>query len=168
MKNIGKLALSLILLLSTMHIQAQFGNNGFGNQMGGMNQRGGINQMGAISQATQPEKPKEIPPAEIVAMYMKDMQTALTLDELQNIAISNELLESFNAHGRITKLNLSEESLINEYKALSETTDRKIMNFLNKDQKEKYLIFKEQAQQPKKSKSKEKKKSKKSEENKEK
>lgn len=160
MKNIAILIGYVMILMSAYHAEAQFGNNGFGN---GRNQMGGMNQMGAINQPTEPEKPKEIPAEDIVAKYMEDMKPAIGLDELQIIAISNVLVESVKAQGRITKLNLPEEDLINEYKALMETTDRKIINFLNKDQKEKYLIFKEQAKQPKKAKSKDKKKEKKAE-----
>jgi hypothetical protein len=122
---------------------------------------GGMNQMGSMSQQpTEPEKPKEIPAEVIAAKYMENMKPAVGLDELQVIAISNVLVESIHSQGRITKLNLQDEALMNEYKALMETTDRKIINFLNKDQKEKYLTFKEQAQQPKKPKSKGKKKDK--------
>jgi hypothetical protein len=157
MKAITTLVGILIILISGPNAAAQFGNNGFGN---GRNQMGAMNQMGSMSQPTEPEKPKEIPAEVIAAKYMEDMKPAVGLDELQVIAISNVLVESIHSQGRITKLNLPEETLINEYKALMETTDRKIINFLNKDQKEKYLTFKEQAKQPKKAKSKSKKKEK--------
>ena len=40
------------------------------------------------------------------------------------------------------------------------STDKKIINYLNKDQKDKYLTFKEESKQSKKNKSKEKKKEK--------
>ena len=150
-----------MLLISIHTVSGQYGNNGYGGNGYGNNGYGNDrNQMGGMNQPTEPEKPKEIPAEVIVAKYMEDMKPAVGLDELQIIAISNVLVESVKAQGRITKLNLPEEDLINEYKALSETTDRKVINFLNKDQKEKYLTFKEQAKQPKKSKSKAKKKEK--------
>ena len=171
MKTTPKFIASLIILISINTVSAQYGNNGYGGNGYGGNGYGnngygnGMNQMGGMNQRSQPEKPKEIPAEEIVAKYMEDMKPAVGLDELQTIAITNVLVESVNAQGRISKLNLPQEDLINEYKALSENTDRKVINFLNKDQKDKYLAFKEEKKQPKKSKSKEKKKEKTSENN---
>ncbi|HAH56392.1 MAG TPA: hypothetical protein DCM02_14205 [Flavobacterium sp.] len=158
MKTTNKFAASLFILISLNTVSAQYGNNGYGNN--GYGRNNGMNQMGSMSQRSEPEKPKEIPVEEIVAKYMEDMKPALGLDELQTIAISNVLVESVNAQGRISKLNLSQEDLMNEYKLLSESTDRKIINYLNKDQKDKYLVFKEELKQPKKSKEKKKKKDK--------
>ncbi len=145
---------TVIILISMNTVSAQYGN-GYGN---GYGNNGRMSQMGAMNQNSEPEKPKEIPAEEIVAKYMVDMKPAVGLDELQTIAITNVLVESVNSQGRITKLNLSQEDLMNEYKALSENTDRKIINFLSKEQKDKYLTFKEEMKQPKKSKSKDKKK----------
>jgi hypothetical protein len=50
---------------------------------------------------------------------------------------------------------------VENFKVLGETTDRKINEFLNPDQKEKYIKFKEDAKNNKKSSSKKKKKEKK-------
>lgn len=160
MKTTTLFIAGLITLISINTITAQYGNNGYGGNSYGNGSRNGMNQMGGMNQRSEPEKPKEIPAEEIVAKYMEDMKPAVGLDELQTIAITNVLIESVNAQGRISKLNLSEEDLINEYKALAESTDRKTINFLNKDQKEKYLAFKEEKRQPKKSKEKKKEKKK--------
>ncbi|HWR94541.1 MAG TPA: hypothetical protein VN192_05020 [Flavobacterium sp.] len=150
----------LIILISINTVSAQYGNNGYGGNGYGSGYGNSMNQMGAMNQRSEPEKPKEIPTEEIVAKYMEDMKPAVGLDELQTIAISNVLVESVNAQGRISKLNLSQDDLMAEYKLISESTDKKILNYLNKDQKEKYLTFKEERKQPKKSKSKDKKKEK--------
>jgi hypothetical protein len=161
MKSTKTFLASIFIILSVTTISAQYGNNGYGgNGYGGngYSNRGGMGQMGGMSQNSQPEKPKEIPAEEIVSKYMVDMKPTLGLDELQTLAISNVLVESVKSQGRISKLNLSQEDLINEYKLLAESTDKKINAFLNKDQKEKYITFKEEMKQPKKSKSKEKKK----------
>jgi hypothetical protein len=160
MKTIPNIIASLMLLISINTVSAQYGNNGYGGNGYGSGSRNGMNQMGGMNQRSEPEKPKEIPAEEIVAKYMENMKPAVGLDELQAIAISNVLVESVNAQGRISKLNLSQEDLMNEYKLLSESTDRKIINFLNKDQKEKYQVFKEENKQTKKSKDKKKEKSK--------
>jgi hypothetical protein len=153
MKSTTLLIVSLILLLSINSVSAQYGNNGYGGNGYGNGYSNNRNQMGAMTQS-QPEKPKETPPEEIVAKYMEEMKPAVGLDELQTIAISNVLVESVKSQGRITKLNLSQDDLINEYKLLSESTDKKILNFLNTDQKEKYLTFKEENKQTKKAKTK--------------
>ncbi len=156
MKTTTQLIASLILLISINTVSAQYGNNGYGGNGYGNGSRNGMNQMGGMNQRSEPEKPKEVPAEEIVAKYMEDMKPAVGLDELQTIAIANVLVESLNAQGRITKLNLAQEDLMNEYKALAESTDRKINNFLNKDQKDKYLAFREDMKQPKKAKDKKK------------
>lgn len=156
-----KFIASLIILISINSVAAQYGNNGYGvggyggNGYGSYNR---MNQMGGMNQRSEPEKPKEIPNEEIVAKYMEEMKPALSLDELQYIAISNVVLESINAQGRILKLNLTQEEQMKEFKLLSENADKKINNYLNNEQKDKYLAFKEDRKNPKKSKSKQKKK----------
>jgi len=164
MKTTKTFLASLFMLLSITTIYAQYGNsgyggNGYGNGYGGngYGSGGGMNQMGSM-QRSQPEKPKEIPAEETVAKVMADMKPAVELDELQVIAISNVLIESLNTQGRILKQDSTQDEQMKDFQALSENTDRQIMNFLNKDQKEKYLAFKEERKNPKKSKSKEKKK----------
>lgn len=153
---------SVFVLLSITTISAQYGNNGYGNNGYGGNgygNSGGMNQMNsAMNQRSQPEKPKEIPPEETAAKVVEEMKPALNLDVLQEIAISNVLVESLHAQGRILKQEISQDEKIKNFQILSENTDRKIMDFLNKDQKEKYLVFKEERKNSKKSKSKEKKK----------
>jgi hypothetical protein len=165
MKTTTILLASLFILISINTVSAQYGNNGYGGNGYGNGYGNSMNQMGAMNQRSQPEKPKEIPTEEIVAKYMEDMKPAVGLDELQVIAISKVLVESVNAQGRISKLNLSQEDLMKEYKLLTEGTDKKILNYLNKDQKDKYLTFKEEKKQSKKPKSKEKKKEKNPENN---
>ena len=96
-----------------------------------------------MSQDTHPEKPKEIPVEVTVGKIMEKMSPVLQLDELQVIAISNVLKESIDTQGRILKQETSQDVQIENFKILSETTDRKIMNFLNANQKPKYLAFKE-------------------------
>lgn len=147
------------ILFSTSSIFAQYstnpyGNNGYGGS-GRMNS--GMNQM---NQPSEPNKPKEIPAEEIAAHAIEDMKPALNLDELQTIAISNILVESLNKEGRIRKQGLTQEDLIKEYKLLSENTDRQINQFLSKEQKEKYITYKEERQNRKKTKNKSKSKSK--------
>ena len=171
MKTTKTFLASLFMLLSITTISAQYGNNGYGgggyggNGYGGNGYGGngygsgnGMNQMGGMNQRSEPEKPKEIPAEVTVAKVMEDMKPAVELDELQVIAISNVLIESINTQGRILKQDTTQDEQMKDFQALSENTDRQIMNFLNTDQKVKYLAFKEDRKNPKKSKSKEKKK----------
>lgn len=161
MKTTKTFLAGLFMLLSITTISAQYGNSGYGGGGYGGNgygSGGGMNQMGGMNQRSQPEKPKEIPAEETVAKVMEDMKPAVGLDELQVIAISNVLIESLNTQGRILKQDSTQDEQMKDFQALSENTDRQIMNFLNTDQKEKYLAFKEDRKNPKKSKSKEKKK----------
>ncbi|MCI4442816.1 MAG: hypothetical protein JHC39_04845 [Lentimicrobium sp.] len=161
MKTTKTFLASLFILLSITTISAQYGNSGYGGGGYGGNgygSGGGMNQMGGMNQRSEPEKPKEIPAEVTVAKVMEDMKPAVELDELQVIAISNVLIESINTQGRILKQDSTQDEQMKDFQALSENTDRQIMNFLNKDQKEKYLAFKEERKNPKKSKSKEKKK----------
>ena len=153
MKPIKKMAISLFVLLSFQTVSAQYGN-GYGNNGYGNENSYGSNRMGQMDQGSQQESEKVIPVEVTVSKIMKKMTPEINLDELQVIAISNVLKESINTQGRILKQNTTQEEQIENFKILGETTDRKILEFLNKDQKEKYLIFKEESKNQKKSKSK--------------
>jgi hypothetical protein len=154
------------ILLSINSISAQYGGNGYGNGYGGNGYGNGYgggrtNQMGSlINQQSQPEKPKEIPVEVTVAKIVEQMKPALNLDELQVIAISNVLTESLREQGILLKQDFSQEDQMNNFKALAETLDRKINQFLSKEQKEKYIIYKEESKNQKKTKEKSKSKSK--------
>jgi hypothetical protein len=152
--------ISIFILFSINIASAQYGNNGYGAN-GGYNRGGGMNQIGGgMSQGSQPEKPKEIPVEVTVAKVMEEMKPAVNLDELQVIAISNVLTESIRTQGVLLKQDYNQEDQMKNFQALSETTDRKINQFLSPEQKEKYLAFKEDRKNQKKTKSKEKSKSK--------
>lgn len=161
MKTSKTFLASLLLLLSVSLVSAQYGNSGYGNNGYGNNghgNNGSMSQMNSgMGQRVQSEKPKEIPADVTVANVMEEMTTAVNLDELQVIAISNVLIESLNSQGRILKQESNQEEQIKNIKAITEITDSKINDFLSKEQKEKYIIFKEDRSNPKKTKSKEKK-----------
>lgn len=152
MKPIQILLVSAFLLLSANTISAQYGN-GYGNGYGG----NGYGNGGRMSQmnsgmSQEREKPKEIPIEVTVGKIIERLKTAVNLDELQVIAISNILTESIRSQGIIIKQENSQVDKIKDMKALSEITDSKVMVLLNKDQKEKYLAFAEEMKNPKKSK----------------
>ena len=158
MKAFRKITLTLFVLCTVHTVSAQYGNgygnNGYGNDAGYGNNR--MNQTSQMDQESQHESEKAIPVEVTVAKIMDEMTPEINLDELQQIAISNVLKESLNNQGRILKQSSNQEDQLENFKILAETTDRKILEFLNKDQKEKYLIFKEESKSQKKSKSKKK------------
>ena len=159
MKTLQNLLALSFILFSIGTVSAQYGNggygNGYGNGYGGGNGYGSgrMSQMGGMNQQSQPEKPKEIPVEVTVGKIIDRMKPEINLDELQVIAISNVLTESIRTQGILMKQVTNQEDQIKDFKALSETTDRKIMDFLNEDQKPKYLAFKEELKTQKKSKS---------------
>ncbi|MFV8322963.1 hypothetical protein [Flavobacterium sp. LS2R12] len=155
MKPFQSLLIIAFVLLSTNIISAQYGYGGYGNGYGngyGSNRR----MNSAMDQSRAQDKPKEIPVEVTVGKIIERIKPELTLDELQVIAISNILTESIKTQGMLIKAEVSQDDKIKNIKALSETTDRKIMELLNKDQKEKYIALNEEAKNPKKSKSKKK------------
>jgi len=97
-----------------------------------------MNQMGGMNQRSEPEKPKEIPAEEHAKKIVSNIKEKLQLDELQVIAITNIVTNSLKQQGVILKKDNSDEDKMEDIKALSETMDRKIMELLSKNQKEKY------------------------------
>ena len=155
MKLFQSLLIIAFVLLSTNRISAQYGNGGYGNGYG--NGYGSNRRMNSgMDQSRAQDKPKEIPVEVTVGKIIERIKPELTLDELQVIAISNILTESIKTQGMLIKAEVSQDDKIKNIKALSETTDRKIMELLNKDQKEKYIALNEEAKNPKKSKAKKK------------
>ncbi|MCL6462760.1 hypothetical protein SAMN05444372_11338 [Flavobacterium micromati] len=138
-----------VVLLSSNEVSAQFGNGGFGNR-GGNNR--GMNS-GMQEQRT-PEKPKEIPVEVTVGKIIEQIKSPLNLDELQVIAISNILSENIRTQGMLIKAEVPQEAKMENLKALADVTDRKIMDLLNADQKEKFKALSEESKKPKKSKKK--------------
>ncbi|MFV8369254.1 hypothetical protein [Flavobacterium sp. LB2R40] len=141
------------ILLSSNTISAQYGNGGYNNGYG--NNYGSNRRMNsAMDQTRTPEKPKEIPVEVTVSKILERIKPELILDELQVIAISNILGESIRTQGMLIKAEVSQDDKIANIKALSEVTDRKIMELLNKEQKVKFIALNEEAKNPKKSKKK--------------
>ena len=133
-----KLKIALILLFSFGFSYAQMGgmNNGMGRGMGTGMGRGGMNQsnMGSDRHV----EPTVESPDEIAEKIVTKLKKDLTLDELQVIAIKNILKDSQKSQGVIMKKETDESRKELDIKALNETTDRKIMEMLNKDQKTPY------------------------------
>ncbi|MGO4822663.1 MULTISPECIES: hypothetical protein [unclassified Flavobacterium] len=142
MKTVQNVIILAILLLSIPTVNAQYGNNGYGSN--GYGRRGGMSQMNQVGSSREQDKPKEIPVEVTVGKIMERIKPELNLDALQEIAIANVLTESIRSQGILLKGDSNQEQKFKEIQALSETTDRKIKEFLNDDQKEKYKLLNEE------------------------
>ena len=157
MKLIQSILIALFIVLFSNTVAAQYGNSGYNNgyNNGYGNNYGSNRRMNSgMDQSMSQQKPKEIPVEVTVAKIIEQIKPELNLDELQAIAISNILTESIRTQGMLIKAEVSQDDKMTNVKALSEVTDRKIMELLNNDQKEKYIILNDEAKSPKKSKKK--------------
>jgi hypothetical protein len=144
MKSIQKILAIVFVFLFANHINAQYGNqNGYGNQggYGGNRQNSSMNSMSNMNRS---ETKKEIPIEQTVGKIVEKLKTELTLDALQEVAISQIFITSMKAEGVVMKKEDSDDKKIADIQVLSENTDRKIMELLNKDQKIKYLKLTEE------------------------
>ncbi|WP_339921585.1 hypothetical protein [uncultured Flavobacterium sp.] len=151
MKTIQILFVLALMLLSIDTASAQYGNNGYSNGGYGGGGYGRNNRMNQMPQGPSQDKPKEIPVEVTVGKIMEKLKPELNLDVLQEIAISNVLIESIRSQGILLKAETAQDQKIKEIQALSETTDRKINDFLNEDQKVKYKALNEESNTKKKS-----------------
>ncbi|MFZ4680843.1 MAG: hypothetical protein ACOYLP_11810, partial [Flavobacterium sp.] len=132
--------LFICLFLSNLSALAQFGNIN-GNRIGGVDRS---------NQIPQSNEPKEPTPEEIanfrnmrVDNIMKQMKEDLTLDELQCIAIRNELIANSKSIEILIKSEISEEDKTKQFESIQEKTEKIINSYMNSSQKEKYKIIKE-------------------------
>ena len=157
MKLMQSLLVIIFVILFSNTVAAQYGNGGYNNGYNngyGSNYGNNRRMNNGMDQSMAQQKPKEIPVEVTVAKIIEKIKPELKLDELQVIAISNILTESIRTQGMLIKVEVSQEDKIKNIQALSETTDRKITELLNKDQKEKFIALNEEAKNPKKSKKK--------------
>lgn len=149
MRTIQLLFVIAVILFSINTTSAQYGyGNGYGNGYG----YGRDRSMSQMNQTT-PDKPKEIPAEVTAAKAMEKLKSELNLDALQEIAIHNLLVENIKSQTAIIKSeSTSQADKIKEIQAMSEVTDRKIKEFLNGEQKAKYIALQEENKNPQKSK----------------
>jgi hypothetical protein len=75
----------------------------------------------------------------IVAKFKEE----LSLDELQVIAVRNEVIKSNKSIEILMKSDISQEDKAAEFNAIQEKADKNIINYLNADQKELFQKMKE-------------------------
>jgi hypothetical protein len=104
----------------------------------------GVNRDLKDNRAPKPPSAEEIEKSrnEYVDKYMVKLKDALTLDDLQVIAIKNELITNSKSIDIVMKKEEdSQEDKSKEVRALMDKTEATINSYLNKEQKEKYLLF---------------------------
>ncbi|WP_162127410.1 hypothetical protein [Flavobacterium phycosphaerae] len=129
--------LFLGVLLYATNATAQYGNNyGYGSRN---------NNMPAVQQTPEKATPAEIEKArnERVDKIMTRLQSELILDELQFIAIKNDITSSTKSIDIVMKSENSDEDKNKEIKAIQDKTEKSILSYLNPSQKEKYQKMKE-------------------------
>lgn len=136
-----KTLLFLLLFLSSAAFAQNFNQNGYG-----VNQDLGRNSI--------PSKPSQQDIDENnskqLDRFMEQLKKELSLDELQTIAIKNEVTANRKNVEILMKKENSEEEKSKQIKAMMDRTDVTINSYLNKDQKEKYKILTEKMKSGKK------------------
>jgi hypothetical protein len=128
-------------LLATISASAQY-NNG--------NYNGYNNGYRSMRNTSIPSTPQKVSAESIEKERMKEIEKIvsrlkeeLNLDELQVIAIRNEVTKSNKSIEIVMKSEISEEDKNTEYIAIQEKADKSIISYLNAAQKEKYQKWKE-------------------------
>ena len=134
------------ILFSTCGVLAQNYN--------GQNRNGLNRDIGRDYSSQAKPSPEEIEKnkAEQLDKVIAKLKAAVTLDELQVIAIRNEIASNMKNVDIVLKKGTSDEEKGKEIKAMMEKTEVIINSYLSKDQKEKYKTFIEESKSGKKSK----------------
>jgi hypothetical protein len=93
---------------------------------------------------------------ELIDRQMLILNNELKLDDLQFIAIKNEIVKNYKAVDILYKKEFSDEEKNNQMKAIQESSEKTILSYLSPEQKTKYLDL--QKEKPKKKEDKKKKK----------
>jgi len=142
----------IVMLFTSYNIQSQ-GFDPNANRNGGVNRNIGRTY-------TPPSQPSayeiEKKKTEQLDKFMDKLKKELTLDELQTIAIRNEIDKNNRNIDIIIKKETSDDEKSKEITAMMERTDKIVNSYLNKEQKEKYKILVEDSKPKKKEKKKKK------------
>ncbi len=135
MKTYSILLLGLILSTFTEKAQ-QMGMNNMNNRV--LNQNNMVpNSTPSAPSAADIEKNRN----ERIEGFMVKMKSEVALDDLQYIAIKNEILATSKRMDIVMKSENSAEDKNEEYRAIQEKTEKTINSYLNTEQKEKYKAF---------------------------
>jgi hypothetical protein len=125
------------LLFSFFSAFSQNFDNGFNRNAGVNRDVGRTNAIPQQPSASEIEKKKMEQLDKIINMLKKE----LSLDELQTIAIRNEIEKNNRSVDIIRKKEISDDEKSKEIVSMMERTDKIVNSYLNKEQKEKYKIL---------------------------
>lgn len=144
--NVFKIAFLSLFITSISASAQDYGNNQRDDF--GVNRNVGRSYSNNKPSAEEIEKDK----AKRLDKFMDKLKTDLTLDELQFIAIKNEIAANNKAIDIVIKKGNSDEEKTEEIRALMEKSDKTVNSYLNAAQKEKYKLLKADLEAPKKKK----------------
>ncbi|CAM3527162.1 hypothetical protein FSS13T_20470 [Flavobacterium saliperosum S13] len=143
MKSIQKTITVVLLLVSFTTVYAQDGyEDPYGaNKRSGVTGYGRRRNMPMRDISKLPKKEQDKIREETAAKTIEKLNKELHLDELQLIVITKVITENQKKQTAIASGDDSEEAKIAEMNASLVNTDREIMSYLNKDQKEKFKVL---------------------------
>jgi len=143
MKPIQKILTVFLLLFSFATVFAQSGyEDPYGaNSNNGATGYGRRKNMPLRDISKLPKKEQNKLHEETAEKTIARLKTELNLDELQLIMVTKIINETQKRQNNITASDFSEEDKIAETETLLASTDREIMSFLNKNQKEKFAFL---------------------------
>jgi hypothetical protein len=140
-----KIILLIIIGMYSNISFAQFGQQGgYGQQQGGFGQSnprfgsGQSNMNGIPTSDNNRDFESEKSKKDRFDKIMEKLKKELTLDDLQFFAVSGVIKDSFKKQEVIMKKEISEEEKKEEIKGITEISNTKVLEFLNKDQKVKF------------------------------
>ncbi len=135
------------LLLTSVTAFSQYNDYNNHNGLGGANRQGARDYTNPTKPTAADTEKAKAGQVDKITAYLK---TELNLDELQTIAVKNEITSNVKNIDIVAKKETSDEEKSKEIKALKERTQVIINSYLNKEQKEKYKVLLEESKTPKK------------------
>ena len=132
------------LLLTSSGAFAQYGNDYYTKTYG-------VNRNIGRTYTSQKPSPEEIEKNKKAQLdkFMEKLKNELTLDELQMIAIRNEVEKNNKNIDIVIKKEISDDDKSKEITSMMERTDKLVNSYLNTAQKEKYKVLVEESKKKK-------------------
>lgn len=144
MKSFKPLLFILLFISAGASAQYQYGNDYY-TKTYGVNRNIGRSYTSQKPSPEQIEKDKK----EQLDKFMERLKKELTLDELQAIAIRNEIDKNNKNIDIVIKKEISEDEKSKEITSMMERTDKLVNSYLNPAQKEKYKLLVEESKKKK-------------------
>lgn len=135
------------LLIITANAFGQFNNTNNMNNMNGQQNIGLNRNIGGFNSSPVKSSPEDIEKNKMqqIDKFMAKLEKELSLDALQTIAIKNEVVSNGKNIDNIIKAEISDEQRSKELENSLDKSEIIIKSYLNKAQKVKYDLMKEEA-----------------------